>query len=203
MRQMLTVLLVLAAVSSARVSSAEEEASADLPKENPELETEMRYIEALVNNAYPDIAAPVIEETKKKWPESEARLFALEIRSMLALGKFEEAEKKIASLPDRKSTKYWAARLEVANNYFARGQKAECMKIYSEFFNAFPKPPADIRQFYMAACYTYGWLLAQDKQYEKAIPRYAALLSAQGRRKRMVLPRVRDREPLLEGRREP
>ncbi|MBQ3288216.1 MAG: tetratricopeptide repeat protein [Kiritimatiellae bacterium] len=177
MRQMLTVLLVLAAVSSARVSSAEEEASADLPKENPELETEMRYIEALVNNAYPDIAAPVIEETKKKWPESEARLFALEIRSMLALGKFEEAEKKIASLPDRKSTKYWAARLEVANNYFARGQKAECMKIYSEFFNAFPKPPADIRQFYMAACYTYGWLLAQDKQYEKAIPRYAALLS--------------------------
>ena len=54
-----------------------------------------------------------IEETKKKWPAAEARFFAIEIRSMLALGQFDEAEKKIAALPDRKSSKYWAARLEV------------------------------------------------------------------------------------------
>ena len=176
MRQMLSVVFVFAALLSARVS-AEEAASADAPKENPELETEMRYIEELVNNAYPDIAGPVIEATKKKWPESEARLFALEVRSMLALGDFDGAEKKIAALPDRKSTKYWAARLEMANNYFGRGQKAECMKIYDEFFKAFPKPPADIRQFYTQACYTYGYLLAQDRQYAKAILRYEALLA--------------------------
>ena len=144
---------------------------------NEELEAEMSYVEALVNFGYPDLAGPVIEATKKRWPESEVRFFAIEIRGMLALGQFDQAEKKIASLPDRKSTKYWAARLEVANNYFGRGQKAECMKIYEEFFKVFQKPPADIRKFYMDACYAYGQLLVGDKQYAKAVQRYAALLA--------------------------
>ena len=157
--------------------SAEEAAPAEEPKENPELEAEVSYVEALVNYGYPDFAGPVIEEAKKKWPETEVRFFAIEVRGMLALGNFEEAEKKIAALPDRKSTKYWAARLEVANNYFGRGQKAECMKIYDEFFKVFQKPPADIRKFYMDACYAYGQLLVGDKQYAKAAARYEALLS--------------------------
>ena len=176
MRQMLSVVFVFAALSSMR-ASAEEAAPAEEPKENPELEAEVSYVEALVNYGYPDFAGPVIEATKKRWPETEVRFFAIEIRGMLALGRFEDAEKKIASLPDRKSTKYWAARLEVANNYFGRGQKAECMKIYEEFFKVFQKPPADIRRFYMEACYAYGQLLVGDKQYAKAAARYEALLA--------------------------
>ena len=150
--------------------------AAEAPQEDPALEAEIAFVEALVTYGYPDIAQPVIEETKKKWPASEARFFAIEIRSMLALGKFDDAEKKIAALPDRKSTKFWAARLEVALNYFSRGQKAECMKIYEEFFKVFAKPPPEIRKFYMEACYTYGQLLAQDKQYAKAAQRYESLL---------------------------
>ncbi len=163
-------------VLAQEAASEAEEAAADLPQENPELEAEINYIEALVNYGYPDLAAPIIEATKKRWPESEASLFAIEVRGLLALGKFDEAEKKIAALPDRKSSKYWAARLEVANNYFARGQKPECMKIYEEFFAAYPKPPTDIRKFYMDACYAYGQLLVGDKQYAKAAERYEALL---------------------------
>ncbi len=151
-------------------------ADAEEVKEDPELEAEVAYVEALVNSGYPDFAPGVIEATKKRWPASEARFFAIEIRGLLALGKFEDAEKKIASLPDRTSVKFWAARLEVANNYFARGQKAECMQIYEDFFKAFPKPTADIRKFYLDACYAYGQLLAGDRRYAKAIERYEALL---------------------------
>ena len=157
--------------------SAPEGGAAEAPKEDPALEAEMNYVEALVNGGYPDFAGPVIEATKKRWPQSEASLFAIEVRGLLALGRFEDAEKRIAALPDRKSSKYWAARLEVANNYFGRGQKAECMKIYDEFFKVFQKPPADLRKFYMNACYMYGQLLVGDKQYEKAIQRYEALLA--------------------------
>ena len=166
---------LLAASLSAQ--SAAEGAPAEAPAENPELEAEMSYVEALVNYGYPDLAGPVIEATKKKWPESEASFFAIEIRGLLALGKFEDADKKIAALPDRKSSKYWAARLEMANNYFSRGQKAECMKIYDEFFKVFQKPPADLRKFYMNACYAYGQLLVGDKQYVKAAQRYESLLA--------------------------
>ena len=173
-------ILVLAAsltFSGLAEDAAEGAASAETSQVNPELEAEISYVEALVDNAYPDLAAPVIEATKKKWPESEVRFFAIEIRGLLALGKFEEAEKKIAALPDRKSTKFWAARLEVANNYFVRGQKEECMKIYDEFFQVFQTPPADLRLFYQNACYAYGQLLVGDKKYEPAAERYEALLA--------------------------
>ena len=149
---------------------------AEAPAENPELEAEIAYVEALVDNAYPDLAAPVIEETKKKWPESEVRFFAIEVRGLLLLGKFEEAEKKIAALPDRNSSKFWAARLEVANSYFSRGKKDECIKIYDEFFAAFPKPTKDLRKFFLNASYAYGQLLVADRKYEKAAERYSALL---------------------------
>ena len=167
----------LAALLASPSLAADAAPAAAAPKENPELEAEISYVEALVNHGYPDLADPIIEATKKKWPESEARFFAIEIRGMLALGKFEDAEKKIAALPDRKSTKYWAARLEVANNYFGRGQKPECMKIYDEFFKVFPNPPPDIRQFYTQACYAYGQLLVGDKQFAKAVKRYESLLT--------------------------
>ena len=164
----------LAGLAAFQVAAQEAEAA---PEENKELEAEISYVEALVNYGYPDLAGPVIEVTKKRWPESEARFFAIEIRSMLSLGKFAEAEKKIAALPDRKSSKYWAARLEVANNYFGRGQKPECMKIYNEFFKLFPKPPKDIRKFYMDASYAYGQLLVGDKQYAAAARIYSNLLA--------------------------
>jgi len=173
-----TILTLAAALASS--AFAEEEAAvteeAEAPKENAELEGEISYVEKLIDYGYPDVAAPVIEATKKRWPESEARFFAIEIRGMLALGKFEDAEKKIASLPDRKSSKYWAARLEVANSYFGRGQKEEGMKIYEEFFRLFPQPPKDIRKFYLEACYAYGQLLIGNQQYEQAAERYEILL---------------------------
>jgi len=172
-----TILSVATMAMSPLYAQESQNAAAEAPKENAELEAEISYVEALVNYGYPDLAGPVIDATKKKWPESEVRFFAIEIRGMLALGQFEAAEKKIAALPDRKSTKYWAARLEVANNYFGRGQKPECMKIYEEFFKVFAKPPAEIRKFYMEACYAYGQLLVGDKQYAKAVQRYESLLS--------------------------
>ena len=169
--------IVLCAAGFASQVVADDAAPAAAGADDAELEAEMSYVEALVNYGYPDLAGPVIEQTKKRWPKSEVRFFAIEIRGLLALGKFEDAEKKIAALPDRKSTKYWAARLEMANNYFGRGQKGECMKIYEEFFKVFAKPPAEIKKFYMEACYAYGQLLVGDKQYSKAVKRYEALLA--------------------------
>lgn len=169
--------LSLAALSAFPVFAQEAPAGAEAPPpENPELKAEIAYVEALIANNYPDFAAPVIEATKKKWPETEAVFFALEVRGMLALGQFEAAEKLIASLPDRKGVKFWTARLEVANSYYARGQMEDCMKIYDEFFTAFPKPPKEIFDFYMNACFAYGQLLVRDNRFEKAAEAYEKVL---------------------------
>ena len=153
-------------------------AAAETPVEemDPELENEIRYVEALIDYGFPDFAEGVIAATKKKWPESDAKFFAFEIRGLLSLGKFEEAEKKIAALPDRKGAKYWAARLEVANNLFFRGGKAECSKIYDEFFKTFAKPNKEIREFYMKACYAWGQILVYDKRFAEAVKVYSGLL---------------------------
>lgn len=158
-------------------------AAAPVEETDPALEAEIRYVEALIEYGYPDFAEPVIEATKKKWPEAETKFFAIEIRGMLSLGKFDEAEKKIAALPDRNGPKYWAARLEVANNLFFRGKKAECSKIYDEFFKAFPKPTKEIREFYMQACYAWGQILVGDKRFAEAVKVYEGLLSQINKKK--------------------
>jgi len=145
-------------------------------KEDEALRFEIRYVEALINNGYPDFAEPVIAATKKKWPESEAQFFALEIRGLLSLNKFEEAEKMIAALPDRNGPKFWAARLEVANNYFARGRKADCEKIYNEFFKKYPKPTKALKDFHRQASYQYGQILVMAKDFEGACRIYEGLL---------------------------
>ena len=145
-------------------------------KIDEELLFEIAYVEALVDNGYPDFAEPVIAATKKKWPESDAMFFAIEVRGLLSLGKFDEAEKIIAALPDRKGSKYWAARLEVANYYFGRNQKESCIKIYDEFFAMFPKPPKGLEKFYVDAGYAYGQILSQAKNFDKASEVYAKIL---------------------------
>ncbi|MBP5284544.1 MAG: tetratricopeptide repeat protein, partial [Kiritimatiellae bacterium] len=166
-------------------AEAEEAETAEEPEEEEEepatpvdeaLEAEIAYVEALIEFGFPDFAEPVIAATKKKWPESEARFFAIEIRGMLSLGKFDEAESRIAALPDRSSSKYWAARLEVANNYVARGMKKECADIYEEFFQVFPEAPSEIRGFYLDACYAWGQILVSDKRFDDAVQVYENLL---------------------------
>ena len=178
-------LLMASSAPLAAVADDPAPAAAEAPVEetDPALEFEIRYVEALIEYGYPDFAESVIEATKKKWPESETKFFAIEIRGMLSLGKFEEAEQKIASLPDRKGPKYWAARLEVANNLFFRGKKAECSKIYDEFFKAFPTPTKEIREFYMQACYAWGQILVGDKRFEEAVKVYAGLLTQINKKK--------------------
>ena len=174
---------VASIISVADEPAAAPAAEAPAEEVDPALEFEIRYVEALIEYGYPDFAEPVIEATKKKWPESETKFFAIEVRGMLSLGKFDEAEKKIAALPDRTGPKYWAARLEVANNLFFRGKKAECSKIYDEFFKAFPKPTKEIREFYMQACYAWGQILVGDKRFAEAVKVYAGLLSQINKKK--------------------
>ena len=175
---------VLAAFLAASCAFAQEGEAAAAPaadenKADEALQTEIRYVEALIECGFPDFAESVIAATKQKWPESEAMFFAIEIRGMLSLNKFDEAQAKIAALPDRNGSKYWAARLEVANNYFHRGNKAECSKIYDEFFKKFSdfgKLPKELKEFYRRACYSWGQILVGDKRFQDAVKVYSDLL---------------------------
>jgi len=169
-------LLAAARSSAQEAEAAPAEAAPETVQVDPALKAEIAYVEALIESGFPDFAEPVIEATKKKWPEAETMFFAIEIRGMLSLGKVEEAEAKIAALPDRKSSKYWAARLEVANNHFARGRKTECAKIYEEFFKNNEKPAKDLVEFTRQARYQWGQILIGGKRFKEAADTYVKLL---------------------------
>lgn len=144
---------------------------------DPALQAEIRYIEALIDWGLADFASDVIDATKKKWPESEAQLFAYEIRRLLLEGKFDEAEKRIAELKDRKGPKYWAARLEVANNYFYHDKREECGKIYDEFFANNKKPGKELMPLMRDAMYNRIQLLRSSNRREEAAATYVDLLA--------------------------
>lgn len=147
---------------------ANEAAGEDSQGLDPLLKAEIAYAEALTDFGFPDFAAEVIADTKKKWPESDAIFFAIEIRGMLMLGKSAEAEQKIAALPDRKSSKYWAARLEVAIDHYGRGRNKECLKIYDEFFATNAKPARELMDLVRTAYWQRAQLLIAMKRYEAA-----------------------------------
>ena len=75
---------LVALTCASRVSYAQDAAAGDESQElDSALKAEIAYVEALTEFGFPDFAAEVIADTKKKWPESEAIFFALEIRGML------------------------------------------------------------------------------------------------------------------------
>ena len=160
---------LVALTCASRVSYAQDAAAGDESQElDSALKAEIAYVEALTEFGFPDFAAEVIADTKKKWPESEAIFFALEIRGMLLLGKSAEVEKKIAALPDRKSSKYWAARLEVANDHYGRGRNEQCLKIYDEFFKNNAKPAKELLETVCNAHWARSRLLIGMKKYSAA-----------------------------------
>lgn len=166
-----------AAASAFSVFAADEsDEAAAVGSEEALIDAEVSYVQALIDAQLPDFAEPVIAEVKKKWPAAEAKLFAAEISGLLALNKFDEAERRIASLPDRNSSKYWAARLTEANYFAALRRTDECMKIYDEFFAKFATPPKDMFQFYIEAKYAYGQLLVRGERIDDAIAAYSSLL---------------------------
>ena len=95
-----------AAFLGARADGAAEADSADAAAKE-----ELRFINALVDAGMPDLAEPVIAAAKKKWPQIGPKLKVLELQGDLRLGKFEDVQKVIDGIKDKKGGEYWALRL--------------------------------------------------------------------------------------------
>lgn len=178
-----TISFLLAAVCAAAVPVGAFASGDGESASEKKMKEEISFVEVLVNSGFSDFAETLIADIKKKWPESEASLFAVEVRGLLAMGKIKAAVSKISSLPDRNGVKFWAARLELANYYFQKSQKKECREIYSEFFRKFVSPPREIRDFYMRSCYVWGQILTEDKKFLEAAKIYERILSMLDKRR--------------------
>ena len=138
---------------------------------------ELRFIEALVTANMPDLAEPVIDAAKKKWPKLGPKLKVLELQGDLRLGKFADVQKVINGIKDKKSSEYWALNLSMADAYYARGQLPECRKIYKAFFAAVPNPGEDLVDFYVESGFKWAQMCVNERQYDEAVKMYGELLS--------------------------
>ena len=152
-----------AAFLGARAEGAAEADSADAAARE-----ELRFINALVDAGMPDIAEPVIAAAKKKWPQIGPKLKVLELQGDLRLGKFENVQKVIDGIKDKKGSEYWALRLAMADAYYARSMLPECRKIYNEFFTAVPKPGPDLIDFYVNSGFKWAQMCVNERQFDEA-----------------------------------
>lgn len=162
-------------MSQAKAEEAAAAGEADVVQPNKELELEIRYIGELLNWGLSDFARDVMDATIARWPECEPRLFALEIRRLLLEGNFAEAEKRLNALPDKTGPKYWAARLELANNYYANDKRKECAEIYDAFFKANKKPSKELAPLMRDAIYNRINLLISGGKRREAAEMYEML----------------------------
>ena len=143
------------------------------------LAEELAYIEALVGANMPDFAAPVIEAAKKKWPNAAPKLKVLELKGDLGLGKFDAVQKVVDSLKGKKGQEgeYWGVRLSMADEYYNRGNMAECRKIYNEFFEKVPKPGPELIDFFVESGFRWAQINVREKNFDKAVEMYGKLLA--------------------------
>lgn len=164
-----------------RAAAAEEEAeeAAKPAAADPALKEELSFISALIEANLSDLAEPVIEAAKKKWPNAGPKFKVMEIQGDLSQGKFESVQKTIASLKGKKGkeSEYWALRLSMADAYYARAMMAECRKIYEEFFATVKKPGEDLLDFYVESGFKWAQICVREKNLDEAVKMYAGLLS--------------------------
>ncbi len=143
------------------------------------LAEELAYIEALVGANMPDFAAPVIEAAKKKWPNAAPKLKVLELKGDLGLGKFDAVQKVVDSLKGKKGQEgeYWGVRLSMADEYYNRGNMAECRKIYDEFFKTVTNPGPDLIDFFVESGFRWAQINVREKNFDKAVEMYGKLLA--------------------------
>jgi len=143
--------------------------------EKAKMDEEEKYIKALMEANLPDFAAPVIQAAKAKWPDLGPRLEVVELQGELRLGHFDKVQAVVDKKP-KGSSSYWALRLAMGDAYYARGDMANCSKIYKEFFAAVPTPKADLKSFYVESAYKWAQMLVNDKKIDEAVKIYGGLL---------------------------
>ncbi len=168
----LVALAVLAGIPLSYVRAADDAPDAAAAASQEEL----RFISALVNAGMPDLAEPVIADAKKKWPALGPKLKVLELQGDLRLGKFDDVQKVVDGIKDKKSGEYWALRLSMADAYYARGMLPESRKIYKEFFAAVPKPGEDLVDFYVESGFKWAQMCVNERQFDEAVKMYGELL---------------------------
>ena len=146
---------------------------------DPVQELEFKFAEALIDSGMPDYAKIVLDRIPKT-RENQIRMEVLEIRGLIALGRFDEVRQIIARRPDQNSPGTWAMKLALADGHFAWGQFKEARTLYTQFFKAYPDaPPEELNTFFRDSAYKFAQMLLLIGEEREAIKAYQTVLKAE------------------------
>lgn len=157
-----------------------------------ELETGLRYVQALQRNYFLDIADAVLKELTAKFPDAAVRVAQLQLEADLMRGKFDDVKAQIAAAEKAGKGEdiVWAMRLALADSYYSYARYDECSAIYGSFFAKYQKKdkdgkitidvPASLASTFTGAAYKYAQMLIGMKKRELAIDLYKVLVKQPG-----------------------
>jgi tetratricopeptide (TPR) repeat protein len=159
----------------AQEASAPAPAAAAAPAESVDTKTQMelKYAEILSARGFPDYAEMVL----KRIPGGGAMRKVIELRSLLAIGKFDRVQQLIAAEPNPDSVETWAMKTALADGYYSWGKYKEARGVYDEFFKKYPEnPPEALNTFYRDGAYKYAQMLILMGDEKAALQAYNRVL---------------------------
>lgn len=146
---------------------------------DPRIRMEIEYARALKRWGLPDYAMIVLDRIRGEDPKVAFWIKLIELESLIAIGKFDEATRIVANEPDQQSEEVWGMKLSLADGYFAWGRYSEAQGIYETLFKAYPDgPPKDLNDFYMNSAYKYSQMLLLMGREPAALEAYRNVLKA-------------------------
>ncbi len=162
------ILVVLIAVLASPAAGSRED--------DRHIATETKYAGSLIQLGFPDFARKVTDALGRTiGPGGSAVVARFELKALILERKLEEAQVLIDNL-DMSDFLSWQTLLEGAEAYFALGMWQKTQKIYDDFFDAYPNPPADNKIYYKDQAYKYAQMLKRVRQDEAAIKAYERCL---------------------------
>ncbi|MBR1837427.1 MAG: tetratricopeptide repeat protein, partial [Kiritimatiellae bacterium] len=160
---------------------------------DPALELELRYVQALNDNGMAEYADLVIKDAQARWPDAKVRLKTVALEQVLALGRFDEAEKIIRAEKDQDAPETWAMRMLSAAYRFTRGQYDEALGVYAAFFKKYgANPPSALDDTYVNGAYQYQQMLQTLHRDKEAVAVFEKMLAFPR------LPKSMERQPRFE-----
>ena len=135
-----------------------------------DVDQDFEFARRLIDAGFPDYAERLVDEMVRIDPSLKDRTVIVRVNVLSARGKFEDAEKLLASIPGMQP-KAQAARLVLAKRYYAARNVEKARDMFESFFKQIgEKVPedSDLKAEYQDASYMYGQMMENFGDYASA-----------------------------------
>jgi|GEM_PF-584181 len=155
----------------------EPEPEAETQPQDP-IDREIEFMKGLIRMRFPDYSQKVLDKLLLTNPDAKPRAGRIKIDILAGTGRYADAEKLIASMP-QDSQETWGMKLALAGHYYEVNRMTEAKAGYEAFFSKYTSgPPKGMEKFYMDQAYMFAQMLMVKNDERAAIDAYGYIIKA-------------------------